>query len=161
MICGFIEQEKVRLFQDHHGECDSRSLAAGQRLSSALCLVAGEAKTTEMTLNLPTLPTRPELAYHVVKRAIHRHLRHILPIVAWLNGSAQQQLSTRRRPLAHERAEKGRFSASVRTHKTDHIPALNGRGKIRDKNSSLDLHRYVTSDRDLIATSFRQVESQP
>src|ERR1700674_994409 len=153
MICRLVEQKKVRAAKNHHRERDTGALPTRQRVGTALSFVAGKPKPGKMTLNLAAFPLGPEVAYDIVDRSIHRDLRHILAIIARLNGAAHSKLSARDSALTNQCAKKGRFSTTVRTDETDDIAPLNGCGEVRDQGSSLDLQRYIPRYRDLIATS--------
>src|ERR1700730_18190378 len=153
VICRLVEQKKIRAAKDHHCERDPGALPTGQRVGTTLSLVAGKSKSGEMTLNLAAFPLRPEIAYDIIERSIHGHLRHVLAIVARLHGSAHPQLSARDAALTTQRSKEGRFPTAVWTDETDDIATLDGCGEPRDQGSSFDIQRYVPCYRDLIATS--------
>src|SRR3984893_7342960 len=153
VICRLVEQKKVRAGNNHHCERDPGPLPTRQSFGTTLSLVARKSKFGEMTLNLAAFPLRPEIAYDIVERSIHGHLRHVLAIVARLNRSAHLQLSARDVALTHQRSKEGRFPTAVWTDETDDIATLDGCGEPRDQGSSFDIQRYVPCYRDLIATS--------
>jgi len=76
-----VENEQVRARQHHHRERHARPLSAGQGIRAPLDFVARESEPAEMSLNLPTLPRGPQIRYHIIQRAISRHLGQILAIV--------------------------------------------------------------------------------
>src|SRR5678815_4523304 len=81
MVRWLVENEQVRARQHHHRERHARALPTGQGICTPLDFVAGKPKAAEMSPNLPALPRRPQIRYHVIQPAISRHLSEVLTIV--------------------------------------------------------------------------------
>src|SRR5438270_3386065 len=110
-----------------------------------------------MTLDLSALPARSQSADDFIQGSIARDLRHVLPVVARLNRSAESQFSRRHTMLAHQCAQKCRFPAAVWPDEAKDVAALNSRAEIVDESPALHRQSKFTCNSNLVATSFGQV----
>src|SRR3981081_2554417 len=160
MVRRLIEHEEVRPAEYHHCECDARPLPTGERLSASLGLISRETETSEMTLHLPALPVWAQLADDIEEAAVHRHLRHVLPVVAGTNRSSDPKLSAGDLALSDERAQECGFSTSVGANKPDYFAALNRGGEISDEGAPFHSQCDIPSDDHLVTASLRHVKPE-
>ena len=113
-----------------------------------------------MTLNLTTFPARPQLVDDLVQRFLAWNLRHVLPIVAGLNGPTQSQLAALDRMLTHQRSQERRLATAVRSDESDDVTALNRCREIGDQRSAIDAKPQIARNSNLISASLGEIENQ-
>src|SRR4030081_1439566 len=160
MVRRLIEHEKVCPAEHHHRECHPRPLTSRKCLGATLGLIAGETETSEMTLPLPAFPVWAQLADDIEEAAVHRHLRHVLPVVAGTNRSSDPKLSAGDLALSDERAQERGFSTSVGADKPDYFAALNRGGEISDEGAPFHSQCDIPSDDHLVTASLRHVKPE-
>jgi hypothetical protein len=160
MVRWLVEHEKIRFAENHHRKRYARSFTAGKRISATLRLVAGESKTREVTLNLPSLPIRPQVTNDVVQGPIGWHLCHVLPVIARPNRSSDSQLATRNLTLTRECAKERGFSAAIRSDEAYNFTALDRGREVLDQGSPFNLDGDVLCDHHLVATSLGHIDPE-
>jgi hypothetical protein len=160
MVRWLVEHEEICFAENHHRERYTRPFSAGKRVSVSLRLVAGESKTREVTLNLPSLPIRPQVTNNVVQSPIGRHLCHVLPIIARPNRSSDSQLATRNLTLTSECAKERGFPAAIRSDETHDFTPLDGGREILDQGSAFNFNGDILRYDDLITAPLGHIDPQ-
>jgi hypothetical protein len=156
----FVEHEKIRFAENHHRERHARAFSAGKRVRATLRLVARESKTREVTLNLPSLPIRPQVTNDVVQGSIDRHLCHVLPVITRPNRSSDSQLATRDFTLTRKCAKERGFPAAIRSDEPYNFTTLDRCREILDQGSAFDFNGDILCYDDLITAPLRHIDPQ-